>query len=353
MLAPALMSSHIARRVVFAALLVATSASTEAQQKPPSPTRPVPISEIETMRGRTAMAVSIVVDRQLWPDLEVSLRQALQRRLNALGIKILSDGSYPQLRLVASGVTGTLTYGDSQREDMKAFSINLDLAQILVFPGSSDAAVAATWARGRMGFGGALALRGLAQQSVDQMLDAFEADWVSVNPLKRTAVTEKPATGNATYTPSVKGRYYEYTDVPEAFVPPLPDARYPVITMSGKRQAGSLIEMSIKPVDPVTISMAGGGAINNHQNTEYWAPLIEDLKVVAQSAGILYCKYLDEPRTGTGAASAVHYFYWFKERPAIADAQRLKTRIPEHPLLVFRPALDACPPDGGTARRLR
>jgi hypothetical protein len=343
-------------RCVWFAFMLGTLAPAAAGASPASPQAP-PVSRGDSMRGQFGAAVDVAVDRTLWPDLEESLRAMVTQRLNALGIKVLPGAAYPKLLVRVRNVDGILTNGEWQRDTIKIFSIRLQYVQLLPLPGGGRLAEAATWDDDNVGFAGIAAARGLARDALFDMLEAFERDWVTANPLPpSTTAANRVKPAAATYTPEVKGNLYRYVDVPESFVPPIPQFQgcCGYVRMPGKREAGSLIEIAVRPVDPSTIDIAAGIAMyRDLQDGPYWQTLLDDIAAVQGYPGILYCEYLTEPRSSRETPASAGYYYWFKERPATADPARLKKRIPNHPLAAFRTAVETCPADGGTARRIR
>ena len=122
----------------------------------------------------------------------------------------------------------------------------------------------------------------------------------------------------------------EYGQVPEDFVPQIPDLETLItplyITMSEKSMIGSLTGVTIRG-----FTFGGYGFNSNPLRFQGRARSIiqEDYAaLVNEDAMILVCNYR-HPDPGLSYSNA----FWFGSTPSVADPDRLRDRLPEHPLL--------------------
>jgi hypothetical protein len=171
-------------------------------------------------------------------------------------------------------------------------------------------------------------------------------------------VAEAKATGNPpptkdpiNYWRSTKGPLGQYkerpfsTDVifyeaPGHFTPEIPDTRD-----RGKRLNITLEYNSEKPnkLAKVRLASISAGGVYGYSYNRYSGRarsiVEEDNRLIGNLGNdvILECLYTNDGRTHN------EIVYWFQERPELADPDRLRKRMPSHPLLLVQGVADECP----------
>ena len=171
-------------------------------------------------------------------------------------------------------------------------------------------------------------------------------------------VAEAKATGHPpptketiNYWRSTKGPIGQYkersfsTDVifyeaPGYFTPEIPDTRD-----RGKRLNITLDYNSEKPnkLETVRLTSISAGGVYGYGYNRYSGRaqgiVEEDIRLIGNLGNdvILACLYTNDGRTQN------EIVYWFQERPKLADPDRLRFRLPSHPLLLVQGVADECP----------
>jgi hypothetical protein len=135
---------------------------------------------------------------------------------------------------------------------------------------------------------------------------------------------------------------YSYGPAPEEFVPPIPKDLnpdfhlHPVEFEMKKQQIGSLVRVQLQRFSWQTLTVGESEFLTRPRELELFR---EDVLAAFNVGGnVIECRYVAKER-----GFIDHYRYWYKARPAVAETSRLKSRIPDHPILEIRSPLDACP----------
>jgi hypothetical protein len=128
---------------------------------------------------------------------------------------------------------------------------------------------------------------------------------------------------------------YDYGVVPESFVPTiLADIPLTRNTFKmEKERPGSLIQMSIAFLGWYSLPRTDGDYKDRPREQK-----MLQADVSAADGRVLECLYLAEEH-GTGLL----YRFWYKTRPAVAEPARLRSRIPDHPMLDIKSPREICP----------
>lgn len=145
---------------------------------------------------------------------------------------------------------------------------------------------------------------------------------------------------------------YSYGPAPEDFVPPIPKNldpdfhQHPVQFEMKKQRPGSLLRVHLKSFSWQTLVVGESEFMTRPREQDLFR---EDVLAAADAGGnVIECWYMAEER-----GYIDHYRYWYKVRPAVAETSRLKSRIPDHPVLEIRSPLDACPGNVKLAESVR
>lgn len=147
-----------------------------------------PMSSPDTLRGHKAISVDIVgVYRGESKHIPESyFRSQLEGALRSAGIKVLSRGSYPMLRLWVLNncclvyTVGDLTRGLTSRLRHDVYAINLHFVQLLALPDNKRTIEAVTWRRTHWGWDSKPTHQALGS-AADSALSTFLQHYRSVN----------------------------------------------------------------------------------------------------------------------------------------------------------------------------
>ncbi len=144
---------------------------------------------------------------------------------------------------------------------------------------------------------------------------------------------------------------FDYGAVPEAFVPPVSESLgngiYSVRVMMEKQRTGSLVGIKLNKFGWYSINKS---ELDYRRHAPHLAKrLFEDVVGAARKGGaVLECHYLSKRH---GIVS--FHRYWYKSRPDIAEPALLKSRIPDHPMLIIKPPQEGCPPTRSAALKVQ
>ncbi len=148
----------------------------------------------------------------------------------------------------------------------------------------------------------------------------------------------KGKVGDPTIGKKKKFTVYDYGDVPEGYVPPIPNLppnRALRIKME-KITPGQLLEIEVSPFGRWHLYQTFADFLNNPRARKMYE---DDVNAVIESQPlVLECVYQSEKFRRVN-----YYRYWYQTRPPAADPQYLSRKWRDHPLLFIRSPRDHCP----------
>ena len=329
-------------------LLCVALFSTEARaQTDRDQTESRPVSEAKTLLGHREMAIQLDVAGPRIPESE--LKAILSRALSDAGIELLPPGSYPVLRLSVKN-EAQLTYrtyssrwGTSQHT-YDVYLIAMKFEQLLAMPasGGTESLKASTWSQSSYGWAGLAATTSSLRDLTENLVANFVRDYRTVHGVLPTFVAPEP-----TIRETFRTIFYEFGEVPRDFHPPipevLPEGKFVQLEME-KSAPGALVSVRLTPgVSQGDVDVDAWERINRLRaqgDPRQYELYQEDRRSIALGdQRILTCVYRGATIQGRMTAQR----YWYNTRPALADPARLRSRIPDHPMLGINEPQDSCP----------
>jgi len=133
-----------------------------------------------------------------------------------------------------------------------------------------------------------------------------------------------------------------YGRVPLAFVPPIPDDSWSprIAALQIRIEEPMPCSLTAINVHRYPLTVLDTSALMRDYSSESTQLISEDISALEESSEILQCLYRGAPSD----SSLRQELFWYKAIPELADPNRLRTRVINHPLLIITPrALDNCP----------
>lgn len=331
-------SARIRSAAFACALTLGWSHDVAAQAQP----KMTVISRVETLRDQPRMSLEVLTELQL-PGLREALESAVRSTVTQSEVTILPRGEYPRLSLSISH--GGLRLTSGFRSDFyTVFLVRLEFFQAVALPSARGTASVSTWDEGKLAYAASGA--DTSQQVMIQaraLLQEFAQRYESVNPPPTAPASAAVTVPTPPRIQDLATAVYRYEAVPDGFVPPMPmGEKDKVQVFMPKTTPGTLVSASLGLTGFNNLGDISGRRMPPQQ-TPAWIGVLEDWEAAEAELGpqtILRCEYKDYGS----------FHFWFRRRPTVADAARLRSRLADHPLLGIGPPQSNCP---STARHAR